>query len=588
MTDVSETPGQELPEFLRYEETLIANTGVDAETLSPFVFPEDPDEETYILFKMSQRQYTAILSSVDTGSIICYGAGAMQVYWWFVRNTELSMPFCEQIINCMMSDQDTRDSVINMLLNSPQFIDGIKDIAGGRQPINPGEIVNPIVETCDKDILFGAITRVVDGMNTNNIDAFEIMEEATNDEERAVLLIEAVPILAEFVPAELVDIAQQLVENMQENYDAEWTAALRDEIRMDLLCIAEKECQLTVGMIYDYFSQRIGGSLNIATGFLDAARFLAYGDFPGVQVVNFAMMFQAVALRGGSAFFGQTLYSVELQAALGANNPDNDWTLLEPADCPDDDEPTCTEYTLNPATSLTIGADTGVYVRAGQLVQITATGTYSPYEGATFGPEGLPEGSPLGTGMTDPTAIPYELVARVGTTNPYHPIGVEGEFTAETDGHIRVTVNEAAIDEHFGDNTGSLVLEICLDPLPIVLQKTADIYKLKLISENGGEPIYEIETVYTGHYAVHLSVEINGTPFYIKSIQVITVASEWSYPVIGLGTTGIGYYSKSNIPADLPTVQIGIQQVGPGKKLRFTLTTTPGATGTFVPVTEGP
>lgn len=568
-------------------------TGDDCEGASPVVFPEDPDEKIDLIFSISLNEFTKLLSSVEKGATLSYPVEDWQVVWTFLRAFECPMQICEAIINCLMTDPDTREAIVNMLLNNDEFIDGIRDIAGGRQPINPGEIVKPIVEDCDKDVLFGAITRVVDGMNTNNIDAFEIMEEATNDEERAVLLIEAVPILAEFVPAELVDIAQQLVENMQENYDAEWTAALRDKIRMDLLCIAERECKLTVGMIYDYFAGRIGSTLNIATGFLDAARFLAYGDFPGERIVDFAMMFQAVALRGGSAFFGQTLYSVELQAALGANNPDNDWSLLEASDCPDD-ETECYEvvYHASPTTWDALeGENSGVSVRKDQLIQITASGTIYPYGDSTpVGPNGGGAGD---SGNQLPSAPHLSFIAKVGPDGQWHEIGEEGEFTAENDGYVYMNVNEQAIASHYYDNTGTLDVEICIPPLPIVLQKTADAYLLELVSENDGEPIYEVETIATGHAGVFMSIEIHSTQFYIKHVQLVNPESEYASQLTQYGTIGLGvgnidtWWKPSNIPADKASTVLGMQGVGPGLQLRFTLTTTPGETGELVPYTIG-
>lgn len=590
-----------LPFNLRWVKQLVWDTtGDDCEGASPVVFPEDADEKIDLIFSISLNEFTKLLSSVEKGATLSYPVDDWNVVWTFLRAFECPMQICEAIINCMMTDQDTRDSIINMLLNSPQFIDSIKDIAGGRQPINPGEIVKPIVEDCDKDVLFGAITRVVDGMNTNNIDAFEIMEEATNDEERAVLLIEAVPILAEFVPAELVDIAQQLVENMQENYDAEWTAALRDEIRMDLLCIAEKECKLTVGMIYDYFSNRIGGSLNIATGFLDAARFLAYGDFPGVQVVNFAMMFQAVALRGGSAFFGQTLYSVELQAALGANNPDNDWTLLDPADCPEDDVP-CVEFSMDTALGDFYGQLVGKSVRKGDIITITATGSHVPASGYPSYDADGPANS-ADPNFLAPDANQFSLIAQIEGEGDrvWHEIGVEGSFTAPLSGPIRVNTNPykggypMTSTIEYADNVGTFELEVCVEPIGIELQKTAEGFKLELISQNGGEPIYEVETVYTGHYLVFSAVEINGTIFYVKHVQVMNPSSPYFNDLntnvsIGLGVLGASAgYKYNNIAADQQSTVLTMGQVGPGVKVRFTLTTEPGEEGELVPYTIGP
>lgn len=597
-----DSPARRLPYPLDHSSAIQRTTedDVDCESSSSFVWPEDPDERTLVPFLLSQREYTVLSSAVDAGSDIAYSEDAIRVWWLWVRNMRCDVAICSMIIDCLMTDPDTRESIVNMLLNNPDFIDGIRDVIGGRQPVNPGEIVLPIVESCDKDVLFGAITSVIDGMHRNNTDANEIMEQATNDEERIPLIIEAIPGLSEITPTELIDLAQQLVENFGENYDAEWTTELYDEIRMDLLCIAEKKCQITIGMIYDYFSGRIGGSLTIGTAFTDAITFLATGDWPGTHIVDFMFMMQIVAIRGGSQYFGVTLYSIELQAALGENNPNSDWELLEPGDCPDE-ETDCIEYDYDVRDNPTVGHDTGIYVRKGQTVKITATGTFKSYPG---GPDmncngGTDGSTPAGANYVAPDLVPNSRIYRIGG-NPWEQldpavadVACEKEFVSEFDGKLSTGANTYLYLGGPADSVGTIHFEVCVEPLPIVLQKTSDAYKLKLISENDGEPIYEVETITTGHAVVFSSIEINGTHFYIKHIQVLTPESQYfsqlgSTGSIGLGIGGVqAWWRYNNMPADFVSSVLAMQGVGPGLKLRFTLTTVPGETGELVPYAIG-
>jgi hypothetical protein len=560
-----------------------------------FVWPEDPEERVMIPFLLSQREFTAILSSVDVGADIAYPEQYIEVYYFLVRSLRYRVPICEAIIHCIMNDEDTRDTIINMLLNNDGFIDGIRDVVGGKTPVNPGEITLPIVEDCDKDVLFGAITSIVTAMNRVNEDAFEIMEEATNDEERIALIVEAIPALSEFIPTELVDLAQQLVENMQENYSAEWTTAVEDKIRMDLLCLAEKDCKITLGMVYDYFNTRLGASLSIATLFTDAIAFLATGDFPGQQVVNFAFMLQLVALRGGSDFFGVSLYSIELQAQLGANNPNNDWTLLEEGDCPDEDTP-CIEYSMDTAAGNYYGHYLGKNVVKGDKITITATGAYRrhpsyPYDDADG------DGTPSDLFLS-PTAKQAALMAQVEGEGDreWHEIGIEGEFTAPRSGRLMGVLNEyfggAAMTatSQFADNDGTLELEICVEPVIIQLEKTAPVYKLTLISPNNGEPIYELEAVGTGHYIMSYNVEVYSREFYVKAVHVIN-PDQFTDDAgkLGMGTNGIGAWTSFyQVPMTSKGNTIALQNLSAGTKVRLTLTLTEGEVGVYAPVTTGP
>lgn len=549
----------------------------------PYFFPT---EGGTTLFQFTEAEFTQVLSALINGAALTYPENWLQVVWYVLRNVECPVPFCEQIINCIMTDEDTRTSIINMLLNNPEFVDGIKDIATGINPVSPGKIVNPIVESCDKDVLFGAITSIVTTMNRVNEDAFEIMEQATNDEERIALLVEAIPGLGEIIPAELIDLAQQLVENMQENYSAEWTTVVEDKIRMDLLCRAEKNCEITLAMIYDYFNERIGASLTIGTAFTSAIEFLATGDFPGAHIVNFAFMLQLVALRGGSEFFGVSLYTVDLQAQLGANNPNNDWTLLEEGSCPEE-ETECYDVVYHASQMNYLeGENSNVSVRKGQLIKITVVGTYEWAPGLFIGPDGSGSGD---SGSQLPSALHLAFIAKIGPGGQWHDIGAYGEFIAENDGTVYMNVNEQKQASHYHDNTGTLAVEICIPPLPIVLQKTAENYKLEFISENDSEPMYEAEVVYTGHYVVFYAVEINSTTFYIKAIHIInpdTLTDDNGKLGMGLGNVQ-AWFNLYEVPRDFGSTILSIQNLTAGTKIRFTLTTEAGTVGLFVPVTTG-
>lgn len=334
MTDISETPGQELPEYLRYEDALTLPTGIDAETLNPFVFPEDPDEETLILFKMSQRQFTAILSSVDTGSIICYGAGAMQVYWWFLRNVEMKMSICEAIIDCITNDIDTQQALVNMLMGNQTFNNYLDDkISTLTQELISTKL---ITGACDRPVLAGKIKALVDAMDKANNDWFEKIETGTNSEEKFALVVGAIPGLETLPIDDVVDFAQDILEDFTEEYSAQVDGALLQEWYCGLLCVAEKnaDCSLSWGEIYDYFAKRVQSGLNPFSTLSDVVSFIVTGEYSGTTpIADATMALQTGLMVTQRSYFGSTLPSISYVTRDAPTS-----TFYEDCDiCPEDD-----------------------------------------------------------------------------------------------------------------------------------------------------------------------------------------------------------------------------------------------------------
>lgn len=94
--------------------------------------------------------------------------------------------------------------------------------------------------------------------------------------------------------------------------------------------------------------------------------------------------------------------------------------------------------------------NTGITVRRGQLVRISATGRVTLGQGRTANPAGVRTIADSGKLMRDePTGA---LIAVIGDNNDeFIFIGARREFTAQRDGVLFLGVNEA----NLGDNTGS-------------------------------------------------------------------------------------------------------------------------------------
>lgn len=303
-------------------------------TPNNFIWPEDPEERTILPLYLSQREFTAILSSVDVGADIAYPEQYIEVYWILVRNLRYMMPICSLIIDCVNNDVDTQQAIVNMLANNATFNEYLDERIGSLT----SELIGTklIAGDCDEPVLAGRIKAIVDGMNRGNTDWFERIEAGTNSEEKFVLAVGAIPGIETLPIDDVVDFAQDLLEDFAENYDAQVDAALLQEWYCGLYCKAQAnaDCSLTYGEIYEYFANRIGSGLTPFSALSDVVGFIVNGEFSGgTLVADATMALQTGLMSTGGTFFGSSLPSLAFIARDAGTS-----TFYEDCDvCPEDD-----------------------------------------------------------------------------------------------------------------------------------------------------------------------------------------------------------------------------------------------------------
>ena len=201
----------------------------------------------------------------------------------------------------------------------------------------------------------------------------------------------------------------------------------------------------------------------------------AIGDDPRAPIMELGSAREFTADRDGrlyltpnrgsfndarGSFTVQIRRSVDL-AAL--DNPDSGYRPRNPRGRSRDRqpvEPTQREVTINvPGTSR--GTDTGIDVRAGDPITLTATGTiFAGQRVGQLGPDGAPT-SGLGVNARPlPTAGVGALIAYVRMANgqlsqPYL-VGSQLAGTVPADGRLILAIN----DDNYGDNSGSFSVRI--------------------------------------------------------------------------------------------------------------------------------
>ena len=124
-----------------------------------------------------------------------------------------------------------------------------------------------------------------------------------------------------------------------------------------------------------------------------------------------------------------------------------------------------------PATSATEWTPTGVRVRKGNQVRITASGTWScASDGELVNAEGYPNNDTYFKYYIDPLQNPRisskanygQLLARILPDGEIAAVGRQGAFTAAADGEVALAINEPLKARK--DNRGSVKARIMVDP----------------------------------------------------------------------------------------------------------------------------
>jgi len=314
--------------------------GVPETPGTPFNFPV---EGAYLPFYFTNQSFTRVLSALVNGAKLTYGEEAYQVIWDFLQNVEYPVSLCDQIAECINTNETTQQAIRNFVTTDITINQHIQNISRGGQPMPEVELPTPIVSQCDPDEAWAAIDAIVEQMNTNNMDFFQVFETSTNQLERVSDLLAAIPLFETLPVDDVVAFVDQLFDNIYEAYEGAVTTELLNEYKCDLFCIGtnDPDCELGFDVMYNYFRDRIAATFTIESLFQEAIEFLGDGTFPGTLVADFMYMLQLQVIRSASDFLGVNVLSLQVVAQVGALVPSSAWELLcedcTPSTCDGDD-----------------------------------------------------------------------------------------------------------------------------------------------------------------------------------------------------------------------------------------------------------
>lgn len=235
---------------------------------------------------------------------------------------------CDDVADCIETNPGVQIAINNVYNNNSVSTPMPGSVSGANLYDNS--------DGCVEDELWGAIDQLIESMNQNNIDAFEVVEVATNLAERASMLFAAIPI-AETLPLdEAIDYIQGIwTDDLFEAYIANDTEAYRDALKCDLFCLAlGNGCVLSINDVFQYFINRLSG--DASDTFAELVAYLTTGTWVGTEINDMFYAGQIMFMKYGNKFFDVVgIRPFQMYLNIGKRSPSSAWMDICD-DCPDE------------------------------------------------------------------------------------------------------------------------------------------------------------------------------------------------------------------------------------------------------------
>ncbi len=245
---------------------------------------------------------------------------------------------CLGVADCIEDSDEVKAALLqNLLFNIANSTEVQQALNNNYNPhgINPlpetiaEQNLLPAIVDCDFDTLWGSIVQLVDSMNTNNLNAFEIAEAASNLAERASLVLGGIPILETLPVDEAVTYVNTIwTDDLMEAYVANDTTEYTDTLKCALFCLATgRGCRLSIRDVYDYFIDRIAG--DAADTFAELIAYLITGTWTGTEINDMFYAGQLLMMYHGNKYFPVVgIRPFQQYLDIGSLSPSAAWSVI--------------------------------------------------------------------------------------------------------------------------------------------------------------------------------------------------------------------------------------------------------------------
>lgn len=299
--------------------------------------PETTEDCNFYVLNVTNDERTKLWSGLLAGLDLLYPDEFLDLSQLWLQMTEYpntfppatgacSVDLCQLIIDCINDPGSELSSVITNLIQN-NTLESSRDYGQSQNNSDMSSDVNP---TCDLDILFGQAMQLVDYLDQQNTDFFEILEASTNFYDFLADVIGDVTVIDETsIDAGLAWI-QFIQDSIAENYAAQVTTAYKEQLACDIFCVARNyDCAITPALLYDIMADRLESTITVEGVIWDVLAFLVDGTWTGSQIADF-MFYSQFALRSmlGRYFERLAWNDIRTRLAIYGNDPNSDWTVL--------------------------------------------------------------------------------------------------------------------------------------------------------------------------------------------------------------------------------------------------------------------
>lgn len=236
------------------------------------------------------------------------------------------MDICGDIITCINDPESGVSDAILELIGSQNA----GSLTESAQSYNTASLIADSNDECDYDILYGQVTQLVDYLDQQHTDVFEIIEVLTNTYEQIASIFGQQSGRTAQAIAVFYQTLTFIQNSIAENYAAQVTTAYKEALACEWFCLAiEQDCVITPTLLFDSMKARLDSSININDVINDSLNFLITGTWSGQQIADF-MFFMNFAVRAQVGhWLGDFAWNdITWHLVAFSNDPDSDWSTL--------------------------------------------------------------------------------------------------------------------------------------------------------------------------------------------------------------------------------------------------------------------
>lgn len=298
----------------------------------------DPDEQVQLSMLITLNEFVKLASMVDVGRDIAYPNEQVNMWWLWLRVFQVGcMIDCVDVANCVETSSETQSAIANYLVASgygnPNSLDPNSTTIGDRMPTSvQNSSVNGDLESCDLDVLWGAVLEIATRLDENARTLLENLIVINDIAQRYVGLVEAIPIIGD-VAGSIAKEFTEVIPDIYNSFNAYSSTEHIEQLACEIFEQVCAECRYpTFAEVVNTVAASAFGdllswdSINLAVVIAD---FIEVTGFTPTLVWYSMLEFELFTLYAGASWNGLSgNAAIGMWAALGADNPSTDWQLL--------------------------------------------------------------------------------------------------------------------------------------------------------------------------------------------------------------------------------------------------------------------